>query len=180
MKRIIVIAAALLSLGSASVVTATGSLASTSGAACVFDAPKSISLLVGHVGWGFELPNGTWNFGANDGALSSTTSDTREGNGSRATMLADFADAASGANAYTEYKCVTVRAANASAAQQEVTRERNESYSILYNRDCESQVYNVLSKYGVKNLPSDSWDRVPNNWFGWLFLAGFPANPASL
>jgi hypothetical protein len=182
MKRIIVIAA-LLTLGSASVVTATDSSASTSGAACVFLAPNAIiSNVVGHVGWGFELPNGTWEFGANDGAPpGSKISQTVKGTGSKATMLNDFATASSGSNAYIEYKCATVSAANASAAQQEVTREWNETYSIP-KQDCESQVYNVLNTYGVKNMwrDSDLFDPFPINWFGWLFLVGFPANPASL
>ena len=47
--------------------TVPDSLASTPGAPCVFNAPKAVVLAgvdLGHVGWGYELPNGTWEFGA--------------------------------------------------------------------------------------------------------------------
>lgn len=160
--------------------SATGSLATTSGAACVFLAPNSIAWGIGHVGWGFELPNGSWAYGANDGAPWGTPSNTvRQPPGSKAAMLNYFAKANSGSNAYTEYKCATVRAPNASAAQQEVNREYREKYYIP-TQDCVSQAYKVLSQYGVKNMPSFLVDWVPTNWFGWLMLAGFPANPTSL
>ena len=160
----------------ASAHTAPDNLASTPGAACVFNAPKAVVLAgvdLGHVGWGYELPNDTWEFGANDGAKKgSRLSDTVDGHGSRATMISDFTKAASGANAYTAYKCVTVRSLNASAALQEVNREWDEVYSIP-SQDCEAQAYNVLDQYGIKNMPSSWKDPSPDVWFYWLSLAGF-------
>jgi hypothetical protein len=71
---------------------------------------------------------------------------------------------------------VSVPAFNASAAEQQVSHERNEYYAIPW-QDCESQTYNVLAKYGVKNLPSWS-DPLPNNWFNGLSSAGFSSPPS--
>ena len=167
MKKIIVMVSALLTLTGVSVAAATASLASTSGAACVFNAPN-VAVEQGHVGWGFKLPGGNWEFGANDGPGAGDVSKTWKQTGSAATMLATFARAGN----YKQYRCVTVPVSNASAAQAEVIREQHQLYIIPF-RDCESQAYNVLGKYGVKFLPSHLLVPEPNSWFSLLYLAGF-------
>ena len=177
MRRIIVIAAALLTLGTESVAAATASSAGGSGAACVFDAPHAVIPvvpLVGHVGWGFELPTGNWEFGANEGPGSSDISKTWYETGSRATMLATFATGGPYDNSgfYTQYRCAAVTAFNASAAEQEVSREWHEQYDIA-GQDCEAQDFNVLARYGVTNMPGDSDVALPNFWFYDLSSAGF-------
>ena len=74
---------------------------------------------------------------------------------------------------------MTVPAFNASAAEQQVSHEQNELY-LVPSQDCESQAYNVLNAYGVKNLPNDGVsDALPNNWFNGLSSAGF-GGPTSL
>jgi len=184
MKKIVVIAAALFTFASISAATATASSATTTGKACVFNAPNGrlLNLLnatkVGHVAWAFELPSGTWELGSNNGPNAHNISDTvfwPHNSGTTvtwATVLADFKNA----GGYTQYKCAAVRPFNASAAEQEVRNEQNEIYGIP-SHDCESQVYNVLSRYGVTRLPSDgglnTWYWVPNNWFNSLSSAGF-------
>jgi hypothetical protein len=150
--------------------------------ACVFDAPSGVipGGLIGHVGWGFQLPNGNWEFGANEGPvnlLTNRTSKTWSKTGSWDTMLATFTQGGpyDSTGYYTSYICVTVPAFNASAAQKEVRHEQHEQYSVP-SRDCESQAYYVLLKYGVKKLPSDtslSYELSPNNWFNHLSSAGF-------
>lgn len=177
MRRIIVIAAALLAFASASVAIATASSASSSGGACVFDAPNAVIPvfhLVGHVGWGFELPNGNWEFGANEGPGGWDISKTWYETGSRATMLTVFTKGGpyDKSGYYTQYRCATVPAFNASAAEQEVSHEWHELYAIP-GQDCEAQTFNVLAKYGVKNMPGDIFYALPNVWFNHLSSAGF-------
>jgi hypothetical protein len=171
MKKIIVIVSAVFALSGVSVATATASSASTSGAACVFNAPTAV-LGLGHVGWGFELPGGNWEFGANDGGteLGGVTgpSKTWYQAGNLANMLATFTKAGN----YTQYRCATVSASNASAAQVDVINEQYELY-IPPISDCESQTDTVLGKYGVQNLPGDLRHPSPNVWFSMLNQAGF-------
>ena len=134
--------------------------------------------LAGHVGWGFELPGGNWEFGANEGPkkwplVQADLSITAAYTGSEATMLAWFIN-----GGYARYRCVAVPAFNASAAEQQVSKEQNEPY-VPPGSDCESQTYNVLREYGVKNLPNDVLDPLPNDWFNGLSGAGF-GGPTSL
>jgi hypothetical protein len=171
MQKIIVIASALLALAGMSVATATASSASTSGEACVFNAPNVILITgkyQGHVAWGFKLPGGNWEFGANDGAGDYDESKTWYQAGNFANMLATFTKAGN----YTQYRCATVSASNASAAQVDVINEQYELY-IPPISDCESQTDTVLGKYGVQNLPGDLRHPSPNVWFSMLNQAGF-------
>ena len=155
-----------------------------SGEACVFDAPTGVTVvfgheIFGHVGWGFRLPSGYWEFGANEGPGNLDISNTWYATGSRQQMLNAFRKGGHhhSAGFYTQYKCATVSTTSADigAAGATVGREFNEYY-VIPGKDCESQVYNVLAAYGVKHLPSDTsifyWSS-PNNWFNHLSSAGF-------
>jgi hypothetical protein len=157
-----------------------------SGEACVFDAPTGLTTvfgheIFGHVGWGFRLPSGYWEFGANEGPRLEITdiSKTWYATGTWHQMLTAFRHKGNyhSATYYTKYKCATVNTTNADIAKAGATvgREFNETY-LIPGRDCESQVYNVLRAYGVKHLPSDTsifyWPS-PNNWFNHLSSAGF-------
>lgn len=153
-----------------------------SGKACVFNAPATGFHLVGHVGWGFELTGGDWEFGANEGPRWSTLiSKTWYAIGTWQQMLNAFryADHFHTAGYYTQYKCATVntRSANIATAGQVVGGEYNQTY-YPPTHDCESQAYNVLAAYGVHNLPSDiafrNWTS-PNHWFSGLTGARFGA-----
>jgi hypothetical protein len=152
--------------------------------ACVFDAPTGVTVIAGkeifgHVGWGFELPSGNWEFGANEGPGNLFISKTWYATGTWAQMLSAFRNKGHNhaAKFYTQYKCATVSATSASisAAGSTVLREFNEIY-VIPGQDCEAQVYNVLTAFGVKQLPSDTsilyWPS-PNNWFNHLSGAGF-------
>ena len=74
---------------------------------------------------------------------------------------------------------MTIPSFNASAAQQEVSHEWHQRYIGIF-QDCESQVYNVLSKYGVKALPNDILHPVPNSWYNDLTTIGGFGPPTSL
>jgi hypothetical protein len=154
------------------------------GKACVFDAPKGVTTvskkeIFGHVGWGFKLPSGYWEFGANEGPGNLDISHTWYTTGTFRQMLNAFRNKGNhhSAGFYAKYKCATVNTtkANISKAGATVGKEYNEFY-VIPGKDCESQVYNVLAAYGVKHLPSDTSIRYwpsPNNWFNHLSKAGF-------
>ena len=155
----------------------------TGGEACVFSAPSGSFGLAGHVGWGFELTSGTWEFGANEGPYywplrKADVSKTWDKTGSFSVMLATFTEGGpyNGTKHYTTYKCETVPEPDAASAVTEVSNESHQYYAILV-QDCLSQVYNVLNKYGATGLPNDILDPVPNTWYN--DLSGFSA-PVSL
>jgi hypothetical protein len=161
------------------------------GEACVFNASNGADwgtpgAPYGHVGWGFEQADGSWEYGANEGpvnAPSDMTSNTWIKDGTWDDMLADFAAGGAGyqpAGYYDSYECTAVAAvaANPSAADNEANNEANEQYSIP-TQDCESHVYNVLSAYGVSGLPSDISYPAPNSWYSALTSDGF-SQPTSL
>jgi hypothetical protein len=155
-----------------------------SGEACVFNAPYGVTKIlgktIGHVGWGFRLPSGSWEFGANEGpSLPLLISNTWYAIGTRQQMLAAFRDKGHyhKADYYTLYKCaaVTTTDADIEAAGTTVGHEYNEFYAVP-GQDCESQAYHVLAAYGVKHLPSDTspfYALSPDNWFKHLSSAGF-------
>lgn len=156
----------------------------TYGEACVFNAPTGVAVIhglevFGHVGWGFELASGNWEFGANEGAAILGVSKTWYAKGTWQQMLNAFRDNGyyHSAGHYTQYKCATVATTSADIAEARaiLVEEYHERY-YPPTHDCESQVYDVLAAYGVKDLPSDMsrlyWPS-PNNWFDNLSSAGF-------
>jgi hypothetical protein len=158
--------------------------AGISGRACVFDAPTGVAVwrgldIIGHVGWGFELSSGYWEFGANEGHGSFDVSNTWYATGTWVQMLSAFIQQGHhhSAGFYTQYKCASVSTSSTdiSAALATVSHEYLELY-YPPGQDCESQVYSVLAAYGVTGLPSDMqrlyW-LSPNNWFDDLSSAGF-------
>jgi hypothetical protein len=153
------------------------------GEACVFNAPSGVTTIggdvIGHVGWGFELPSGYWEFGANEGPGNLLISKTWYATGTWEQMLMAFRDSGyyHSRMFYTQYRCTNVltTSADIAAAGATVNREYHEVY-IPPGQDCESQDYNVLTAYGVRHLPGDITlpDALsPNTWFKQLSGAGF-------
>jgi hypothetical protein len=155
--------------------------ATPSGEACVFDAPRLSRGTVGHVGWGFKLPDGNWEFGANEGPGKRDASNTWAEAGGWDAMLATFTNGGpyDSSGYYTSYECVTVPTFNATAARQEVGSEQHQLYIPIY-QDCESQVYNVLSAYGVSGMPNDILTWRPNSWYHDLTTSAGFGPPTSL
>jgi hypothetical protein len=192
-KRAVVLAAAPV-LAAACIVVAMGATparAQASGEACVINAPNGAPFPIygafGHVGWAFEVSPGQWEYGANEGAAEGGTSDTwingnPGGGDSWETMLYNFTAIDTG---YTTYRCTSVASPNPGAADDVAQAEYSTQYWSppfeIPGNDCESQVYNVLTAYGVSGLPTDGgsnyWYWIPNNWYS--ALTGFSA-PASL
>lgn len=178
MNRLIVMVAALFGFTAVSVATAAASSAGIApGGACVFNAQTAVGGL-GHVGWGFELPTGNWEYGANDGGKDdgglSGPSNTWVRTGSKAAMVTMFTDGGPGQDNhnYNRYRCATVADPDSYAAELKVNSEQGEPY-YLYLQDCETDADHVLSNYGVGNLPSTAWFPGPDAWFLLLPLAGF-------
>jgi len=151
------------------------------GEACVFDAPRISRGTIGHVGWGFRLPNGSWEFGANEGPGKRDISRTWAEAGSWNAMLASFTNGGpyGSSGYYKSLECVAVPAFNAAAAQQEVGNEQHQLYVLIF-QDCESQAYNVLSKYGVNGLPNYILHPYPNSWYNDLTTSAGFGPPTSL
>jgi hypothetical protein len=158
-----------------------GTAPPSSGEACVFNAPSTAEGLIGHVAWGFRLPNGYWEFGANEGPGKRYTSKTWARIGSHGAMLNTFRNGGPyhSTGYYTTVECVTVPTFNATAAQQEAGYEQDQKYILVF-QDCESQAYNVLSKYGVSSLPNDILHPVPNSWYNDLTTSAGFGPPTSL
>lgn len=155
-------------------------------AACVFDAPSGVATILGvnffgHVGWGIELPDGSWEFGANEGPGDQDSSETWSSTGTWWQMLAVFKGQGQGypAGYYTQYRCATVNTTSGgiTAAVNAAVNENNQPY-VIPGQDCESEDYNILAAYAISNMPSDLlamyWIS-PNNWFDNLNSAGFYA-----
>jgi hypothetical protein len=143
------------------------SAATPAGEACVVNAPTFANFLAGHVAWGFKLADGTWEFGANEGeGRKDGVSKTWYATGSQQVMLATFLKGGpyQKPGYYVSVECVTVPAPKAAAAKQQVRHEQGEQYHLI-TQDCESQAYNVLSKYGVSGLPGDIRNPTPNTWY---------------
>jgi hypothetical protein len=137
----------------------------------------------GHVGWAFQLSDGTWEFGANEGPNSvnyDTPSRTWHATGTYDQMLAAFAGPwpangfDHGGGFYTAISCeaLPTTTSDLAAAEQTVINENNETYTVP-GADCLSDAVNVLTKYGVPALPNDVLDPIPNNYFNSLPGAGF-------
>lgn len=153
-------------------------------AVCVFDAPSGVATILGinffgHVGWGIELPDGSWEFGANEGPGNQDSSETWSSTGTWWQMLAAFQEQGHDypAGYYTQYRCAIVNTTSGGimAAVNTAVNENNQPY-IIPGQDCESEDYNILAAYAVSDMPSDLlamyWIS-PNNWFDNLNSAGF-------
>jgi hypothetical protein len=164
---LIVLTALLTGAANAQAATPGASPQASAGEACVINAPSTQMNLIGHVAWGWRLPGGNWEFGANEGPGKNNVSETWHATAvSQRAMLAALRKGGpyQAAGFYVSVECVTVPAPKAAAAQQQVLREQGGQYQLVL-RDCESQAYNVLSAYGVSGLPDDISDPVPNNWY---------------
>lgn len=152
------------------------------GEACVFNAPTGAKVLfglipLGHVGWGFKLADGNWEFGANEGPVSKkdSSSDTWYVTDSRDNMLTTFAigPGSDATGYYKTYECVQVSDPHPSNADRQVISEQSEQFKVPF-QDCEALTYNVLKMYGVAGLPNDVLNPSPNSWYAALKAhAGF-------
>lgn len=152
--------------------------------ACVFDAPSGVATIngeeiFGHVGWALQLPDGSWEYGANEGPGTLDSSETWSSTGTWWQMVAAFAGRGQyyAAGFYTQYRCADVNTTSngIAAAQKTEVDENNQAYAVP-GQDCESAAYNILAAYAVSNLPSDLLARYwasPNNWFANLSSPGF-------
>jgi hypothetical protein len=117
---------------------------------------------VGHVNWGVEYANGSFNVGAvenphgafvvSPGRMGFWTADTR------------FPPAVMRPLGYVAYKIVIPSIASPESAWQEVERISQQPYRLL-GSNCLDDVYAILHAYGVAGLPSPHQEILPNRWF---------------
>ncbi len=130
--------------------------------------------LLGHVGWGFEYPNGEWLIGAVEGP------DWRGGiNGfwsvrrpNLRSALLYFAQMKNQGAEYNCYKLLTVTRGthvtpqNAENTVRWVSQQKYE----LFGRNCLNSAYDILrafcnGKYNFTDLPHPNTNWIPNGWF---------------
>lgn len=128
--------------------------------------------ILGHVGWGFEYPDGSWCVGAIEGP------DWRQSNfngfwarrvpGLRAALDYYASMAAQGAE-YDCYKLFTVPAPQWQQADQAVAYVSRLKYE-LFGRNCMDSSYDVLRSFcgGIYQggiIPRPQQHIIPNDWF---------------
>ena len=170
------------------------------GYACMVDAPRGAEIgegfgPFGHVGWAFQLPDGTWEFGANEGPLHKgqpidlSGSRTWYKTGTYDYMDAIFKNALGSLKAgqhyyhnagfYTDIACkdVTTNTAKVMAAENLVKKQQDEKY-VLVLEDCLTDAVAVLNAYGVGGLPNQYLEPQPNVYYTDLVAAhGFTPSP---
>jgi hypothetical protein len=167
------------------------------GEACVF-ARTSGASGYGHIGWGWLGGNGVWTFGATEGYPQNPAnpdspgavyiaSSSPNGNGgwhdqgSRATMLATFANPASNpkppawAKRYNQVRCEIVPVKNVQAADAAVAQVESSGYCLIKfpltdTGNCLDAAITVLGAYGADMPSATLFKSIPNNWFYTLSL----------
>lgn len=167
--------------------TTTAARFSTPGEACVFDAPTGMDLshtgqtLIGHVGWGYQVPGtNQYIFGATETIKSTnpltlnTSKVVWHDQGSRGKMFMTFRSGShlGGPGYYRSAECATITNSSVTSASNAVKDVENNHYSLVqlplfWKGNCMDDTYEILTAYGAK-LPSPKWpvsDWFPNDWF---------------
>ncbi len=117
---------------------------------------------LGHVGWSFEYPDGTYS----DGGV-----ENRGGMPVSAPYHTDFwrertPDFVSPMRLldYDSFKMIDVGPSDPSKADETVAWIKDQPYLLLM-RNCMDSTYDVLRSYGVQGLPFPFLEITPNNWF---------------
>lgn len=130
--------------------------------------------LLGHVGWGYEYPNGDWCIGAvegpewgadHNGFWASRKRDLRS-------ALLHFSGMKNRDAEYDYYKLLTVSDGvepNPDYADQLVRWVQQEPYN-LFGRNCMNSAYDILkafadAKFNGVDLPHPATNWIPNGWF---------------
>ncbi|MGB8217316.1 MAG: hypothetical protein WCE94_08445 [Candidatus Methanoperedens sp.] len=131
---------------------------------------RNIPPLVGHVGWGFELGDGTYFFGATEGKYFLPYISPRDDNGAwwgKESSFMAMADQMHKIWQYDLYKEHLVDDAHPAEAQQMGKAAKTWGYTVVLGNNCMDHVYKIIHAYGVppRNLqwPQTNW--APNVWF---------------
>jgi hypothetical protein len=120
----------------------------------------------GHVGWGFQLDDGTFYAGATENESGQFNVKPGNDNGWWAKVFVDepgMCEAMRARN-YDAYKMATVREARPQAARATADHTRSLGYTGFFN-NCLDHVWITLESYGVQDLPWAQTHPAPNDWF---------------
>jgi hypothetical protein len=126
---------------------------------------------IGHAGWGYYDPSTqTWTYGAVEGGASSggvgdpfISPGQNNGAWNQSGSFSDMVTAMNGLG-YTSAIELPTATANTAAAQAIVNAQAGQGYN-MFNNNCATTTYNVLTAYGVTNMPYPSWSDIsPNAW----------------
>jgi hypothetical protein len=120
----------------------------------------------GHIGWGVEISNGRYLFGAVEGASSNGSAGWSR-TGSWAQMLAAFQHPGHTGSKYDGLRCVAVARPNVGAASSAARTmpDRSKHYD-LRTKNCLHATYAVIHAYGATGVPAPSGtDIIPNKYY---------------
>ena len=157
----------------------------TRGEAFVFcrpSGPVQFGVELGHVGWGFRLPDGRVSVGAVEnpgGTPWSLPGNTGYWSETSADPFRVFSTGPCGLYApYDLWKSMPVAKPDAAAALNAVREVALDPY-FLFGKNCMDATYAVLRAYGADNLPapSEAQNYAPAAWFDNI---GVPASPLAV
>jgi hypothetical protein len=128
---------------------------------------------VGHVGWAFEYPDGSWNVGAVENPHHTWLTPARRMGWWTSRVkepLAPMRD-----HHYDVYKVIRVHNAHAASAEQKTLEVREHPFEIV-GANCEDDVYQILTAFGAQ-LPSPAH---PQNWTPMAWFKHPPGEEAGI
>ncbi|MDQ8036167.1 MAG: GYF domain-containing protein [Pedobacter sp.] len=140
---------------------------------------KSIPAQLGHIGWGFQLADGSYCYGSKEiaGALAILPGQPNGvfiKRGSFEAMLQDMRGGGHNGNnhpifSYSAYKHVFIPRGNPGAAAAFAEASKGDGYALLAN-NCMDNAFRVMIAYGIRDdvIPNPSLNPgqwIPNNWF---------------
>ena len=135
------------------------------GKACVVIRHSAV-LHAGHIGWGVEIAQGRYMFGAVED-MSSNGSKGWSQEGTWDDMLAAFQHPGHTGGRYDAIKCIEVAQPNPATAINvgSTMPERSKHYNV-FTKNCLHATYAVIHAYGATHVPTPSWaDMVPNKYY---------------
>ncbi len=116
----------------------------------------------GHVGWGFDLPDGRVSIGAVENHSGGLFTPAKK----MGFWKADVAEAAGPMRdrKYDDVKAIDVPNPDPIAAKRVVLWIENDSFRAI-SRNCEDDAYDVLRSYGVDDLQAPFFNWFPKRWF---------------
>jgi hypothetical protein len=124
----------------------------------------------GHVGWGFQLGDSAYYYGATEGRFDLPEIFPGHNNGWWAQEVASEADILEDmrARGYDAYKRISVETADPASAKHVADSLQHAGYHLVGN-DCVDHVKRVLEAFGVACLPDRTLRHVSaNEWFARL------------
>lgn len=151
--------------------------------------PEKLKIKFGHVGWGYEYPNGEWRVGAIEGDEWDNSINGFWSVKVRSLdhALAYFTNMKKRRAEYNVYKLLTVSQhikPNPAYADKMATWVAHQPYDV-FGRNCMNSAYDILKAFSGGNynstvLPSPEQNWVPNDWFNKIVATQFAYLPLAV